>query len=346
MTVLGIETSCDETCAAVIEKGRLCSNIIASQDVHIGYGGVVPELASRMHMEHITTVVQKAFERSRCTPSQLGAIGVTYGPGLIGSLLVGLNFAKGLSLQLGVPLLGINHLDGHLFSNNLEPANGPQPPFITLIISGGHTILIHVRDWGQYELLGETQDDAAGEAFDKVARILGLPYPGGPQIENLAKLGRADAIKFPVAKLKDAPLDFSFSGLKTAVLYHVQKEHRDKGELPQQSKADIAAAFQYALITAIVETIARAYQQHPVTAVAIAGGVACNKSIRAAMTELGKALEFSLFYPKPVYCTDNAAMIARAAYFYMTADSRRSRVAPPTGLAITPDPGLKLPSIL
>jgi N6-L-threonylcarbamoyladenine synthase len=343
MPILAIETSCDETCAAVMSKdARLLSNVVASQEIHEHYGGVVPELASRMHVQHITSVVRKALARAEVAPQQLEAIAVTHGPGLIGSLLVGLNFAKGLALDLGVPLLGINHLEGHLFSNHISP-EGPAPPFLALIVSGGHSILAHVEDWARYRILGETQDDAAGEAFDKVARILGLPYPGGPQIEKLAASGDPHAFAFPVARLKDAPFDFSFSGLKTAVLYQARKVFGEAGansSEPQslQRKADLAASFQHALITAILETTARAHEQFPVAAVTLAGGVACNKTLRQALMELGKARGFQVFYPPPIYCTDNAAMIARAAIIRLA--HRRENSLHDFQLA--PEPGLKL----
>lgn len=338
MRLLAIETSCDETSAAVMEDDRLLSNVVSSQEIHHRYGGVVPELASRAHLEQIAPVVHMALARAQVVPQQLEAIAVTRGPGLVGSLLVGINFAKGLALDLGIPLLGINHLEGHLVSNNIS-ADGPEPPFLVLIVSGGHSILALVENWASYRILGETQDDAAGEAFDKVARILGLPYPGGPQIEKLALNGNPRAIDFPVARLKDAPFDFSFSGLKTAVLYHVQKLSGNGATTAGQ--ADIAASFQQALLTALVETTARGVEHFPVKAVALAGGVACNKALRAAMTELGQQRGFRVFYPPPIYCTDNAAMIARAAMFYFANH--------PSALAdfkndLSPDPGLKLTS--
>ena len=348
MPLLAIETSCDETCAAVRADGRGLSNVIASQEIHQQYGGVVPELASRAHLRHISGVVRTALERAGVRAQDLEAIAVTHGPGLIGSLLVGLSFAKGLALDLNVPLLGINHLEGHLFSNNIE-AHGPAPPFLVLIISGGHTILALVKAWGEYEILGETQDDAGGEAFDKVARILDLPYPGGPQIEQLAQAGNPGAISFPVARLKDAPFDFSFSGLKTAVLYHLRaqkaagQENRDGTALaaaPASQQADVAASFQRALITAIVETTARAHERWPVAAVALAGGVACNNSLRTALADLGRRLGFKLFYPPPIYCTDNAAMIARAAEFYFA----RAPLRTGNDLQLAPQPGLRLVS--
>lgn len=339
MRLLAIETSCDETAAAVMEDDRLLSNVVSSQEIHQLYGGVVPELASRAHLRQIAVVVGAALERAQLAPRQLDALAVTRGPGLVGSLLVGLNFAKGLALELDVPLLGINHLEGHLVSNNIAP-DGPQPPFLVLIVSGGHSILSLVEDWGQYRILGETQDDAAGEAFDKVARILGLPYPGGPPIEKLAAAGDPHAITFPVARLKDAPFDFSFSGLKTAVLYHVQKPGAAATPRLDAATADVAASFQHALLCALVETTGRALERFPVTAIALAGGVACNKALRAAMAELGRQHGVPAFYPPPIYCTDNAAMIARAAMFHLT----KAAPLPAAVRELAPDPSLKLTS--
>ncbi|MGH7495060.1 MAG: tRNA (adenosine(37)-N6)-threonylcarbamoyltransferase complex transferase subunit TsaD [bacterium] len=350
MPLLAIETSCDETCAAIMAGGRLLANVIASQEIHQQYGGVVPELASRAHLRHISGVVRTALARAQVQSKDLQALAVTYGPGLIGSLLVGVSFAKGMALDLKLPLLGINHLEGHLFSNNVDPG-GPQPPFLVLIISGGHSILALVKAWGDYEILGETQDDAAGEAFDKVARLLGLPYPGGPQIEKLAQSGRAEAISFPIARLKGAPFDFSFSGLKTAVLYHLRDHGALSGsggqsvvESPELArlKADVAASFQKALIAAMVETTARAHERWPVAAVAMAGGVACNEPLRAALGELGKQRAFKLFYPRPIYCTDNAAMIAAAAEFYFKRDRGSKRLFSEEDLRISPQPSLRL----
>ncbi|MCI0698456.1 tRNA (adenosine(37)-N6)-threonylcarbamoyltransferase complex transferase subunit TsaD [candidate division KSB1 bacterium] len=337
MRLLAIETSCDETAAAVMHGTQLLSNTIATQEIHQLYGGVVPELASRAHVQRIVPVVNRALSQAQVSREALDAVAVTYGPGLIGSLVVGLSFAKGLALQLGVPLLGINHLEGHLFSTNIMP-DGPEPPFLSLIISGGHTILTYVREWGNYQILGQTQDDAAGEAFDKVAKILGLSYPGGPAIEKLAATGDPRAIDFPQARLKNLPgssrpqFDFSFSGLKTAVLYYTRKLSPE--ELEKQ-RADIAASFQYALINALAENVARAYAQFPTRAVALAGGVACNRTLRQAFAKLGKQKGFQLHYPEPIYCTDNAAMIARAAQFHL-ATGRHSP------LSLAPDPGLVL----
>jgi N6-L-threonylcarbamoyladenine synthase len=332
MPLLAIETSCDETAAAVMNEAQLLSNTIATQEIHQLYGGVVPELASRAHVQRIAPVVHRALSQAQITTHDLAAVAVTYGPGLIGSLLVGVSFAKGLALQLSVPLLGVNHMEGHLFSTNIKP-NGPAPPFLSLIVSGGHTILTYVRAWGRYEILGQTQDDAAGEAFDKVAKILGLAYPGGPAVEKLAATGDANAIDFPQARLKNAPhFNFSFSGLKTAVLYYARK--LSAGELEKQ-KADIAASFQNALISALVENVSLAHERFPTAAVALAGGVACNRALRQAFAKLGEQRGFRLHFPEPIFCTDNAAMIARAAQFHL-ANGKRSP------LSLAPEPGLVL----
>jgi N6-L-threonylcarbamoyladenine synthase len=337
MRLLAIETSCDETAAAVMGNSQLLSNVIATQEIHQLYGGVVPELASRAHVQRIVPVANKALSQAQTSRREINAVAVTYGPGLIGSLLVGLSFAKGLALQLEVPLIGINHLEGHIFSTNIMPG-GPTPPFLSLIVSGGHTILTHVRDWGNYRILGQTQDDAAGEAFDKVAKILGLPYPGGPAVEKLAANGDPHAIDFPQARLKSAPssqaqrFDFSFSGLKTAVLYYVQK-------LPaaalEKQRPDIAASFQDALINALVENVRRAHEYFPTRYVTLAGGVACNRTLRQAFSWLGEQRAFQLHFPEPIFCTDNAAMIARAATFHFSAGRRHP-------LSLAPDPGLVL----
>jgi N6-L-threonylcarbamoyladenine synthase len=337
MPLLAIETSCDETAAAVMRGTDLLSNIIATQEIHQLYGGVVPELASRAHVQHIVLIINKALTQAHLSQNEIDAVAVTYGPGLIGSLLVGVSFAKGLALQLGVPLLGVNHLEGHMFSTNIK-SGGPEPPFLSLIISGGHTILTHVPEWGKYEMLGQTQDDAAGEAFDKVAKILGLGYPGGPAVEKLAASGNEKAIDFPQARLKNTGnssgqrFDFSFSGLKTAVLYYARK--LSAAQLEQQ-RADIAASFQYALINALVENVRLAHEQFQTRAVALAGGVACNKTLRQAFFNLSAERGFQLHFPEPIFCTDNAAMIARAAQFHLASGKH-------SPLSLAPDPGLVL----
>jgi len=339
MRLLAVETSCDEMAAAVFVHGRLVSNVIATQEIHRQYGGVVPELASRAHVRLIVPMVDKAMRAAGVATSDLDALAVTRGPGLIGSLLVGVSFVKAFAAANELPYVGVNHLEGHLFSNHINDG-GPELPFIALIVSGGHTILVYVRDWGKYEILGQTQDDAAGEAFDKVAKILGLPYPGGPAIEALAR-ENADAaapsrdLHFPVARLSE-PFAFSFSGLKTAVLYHVRALSAE--QLAAQ-RAHIAGAFQSALIAALVEKTDAALHARPSRAVALAGGVACNKALRQAMSEVATRHGVPLFFPDPVYCTDNAAMIGRAGLFYLQNGAVDS-------FSLSPQPSLTLSSTI
>jgi len=313
MNVLGIESSCDETAAAVWLGDHLASNIIASQDVHHRFGGVVPELASRAHIQHILPTVESALSKANLDKHDLDGIAVTYGPGLAGSLLVGLNFAKAMALALRKPFVGVHHIEGHVLSNSVLAA-GPVPPFISLVVSGGHTQLMLVKEWGHYQILGRTRDDAVGEAFDKVARMLNLPYPGGPAIEKLAQGGQASYVRFPEGKIKDNELDFSFSGLKTAVLYYLHSLSEDERI---EHRADIAASFQEAAIGALAAKSLRALENHHIGQLALAGGVACNGTLRNKLTALSAAHGFKLFYPPPLLCTDNAAMIAKAGLFYL-----------------------------
>ena len=313
MIILGIETSCDETAAAVWTHDRLAANKIASQEVHAKFGGVVPELAARAHVQLIAPIVESALLEANINKRELEGIAVTYGPGLAGSLLVGLNFAKAMALALKIPLVGINHMEGHLFSNSVLES-GPQPPFLCLIISGGHTQLILIRNWGDYQILGRTRDDAAGEAFDKVAKMLDLPYPGGPAIDNLAREGDASYLKLPKAKFKDGDFDFSYSGLKTAVLYQLQS--LDGAERARR-KADIAASFQYAAVEVLIENSLRALAKNNLNQLALAGGVACNSYLRKRLQEECGKTGIELFIPPPILCTDNGAMIARAGKFYL-----------------------------
>lgn len=307
--ILAIETSCDETSAAVVEDGRtILSNIIASQvDLHAQFGGVFPEVASRRHIEVIHAVVQQALEEAHMGLDDIDCIAVTRGPGLVGSLLVGVNMAKGLALARNKPLLGINHIEGHIYSLWLtEQANEIEFPVLTLVVSGGHTELYLMTDHGQYKHLGGTLDDAAGEAFDKVGRLLGLPFPGGPAIDKLAPSGNATAYKFPRAVMDDG-YNFSFSGLKTAVSRQIK--HFDKNKLPV---ADLAASFQTAVIEALVTKTAWAAEAHGATAVHMAGGVSANRELRRTMTQ---QLSLPVRYPTPILCTDNAAMIGAAAHW-------------------------------
>lgn len=329
LLVLGIESSCDETAAAVIAGGRrVLSNVIASQvDLFTQYGGVVPEIASRKHLELILPVIKEALAEANVTIEQIDAIAVTHGPGLVGTLLVGLSAAKALAFAQEKPLIGVNHLQGHIYANWLvewapRPGFTPPPtagvapefPLICLIVSGGHTDLVYMKDHGQMELLGRTRDDAAGEAFDKVARSCGLGYPGGPAVEKLARQGNPDNVPLPKVRTDD-PYDFSFSGLKTAVLQYVHKLEQKGESLDEQGRADLAASFQRVVTTALVEKTVLAAQEKGVKQVIMAGGVASNGALRQAMGEALAPLGIRLGYPPPVLCTDNAAMIGAAGHY-------------------------------
>ncbi len=311
--VLAIETSCDETAAAVLRGGReVLSSVVASQvDFHARFGGVVPEIASRKHTEAIVGVVDEALERAGVDLADLDAIGVTHGPGLIGALVVGLSYAKGLAFATGLPLVGVNHMEGHIFANLLADPE-LEPPMVALLVSGGHTSLVHVPAWGEYEVLGSTLDDAAGEAFDKVAKVLGLGYPGGPAISRLAAEGDAEAIRFPRAMMDSGDYDFSLSGLKTAVINHVRHE-REAGR--QIDLADLAASFQAAVVDVQVAKSVRAAKEHGVSTFCIGGGVAANPVLREALREALAAEGVRLSVPPFELCTDNAAMIGAAAHF-------------------------------
>ncbi|NMA83010.1 MAG: tRNA (adenosine(37)-N6)-threonylcarbamoyltransferase complex transferase subunit TsaD [Epulopiscium sp.] len=310
--ILAIETSCDETAAAVVKDGtEVLSNIISSQiDLHKKYGGVVPEIASRKHMEKINPVIQEAMEKAGLTFKEIDAIAVTYGPGLVGALLVGLSAAKGLAFALKKPLIGIHHIEGHISANYINNPN-LQPPFICLVVSGGHSHLVHVKDYGEYEILGKTRDDAAGEAFDKVARSLGLSYPGGPEIDRLAKEGDSQAIIFPRSYLEEGSYDFSFSGIKSAVLNHINQCKMKDEKIHIQ---DVAASFQDAVTDVLVEKTIQAAKQKQLTTIVMAGGVAANQGLRQKMQHRCQIEGFSLEYPPLILCTDNAAMIGAAAY--------------------------------
>ncbi len=311
--ILAIESSCDETAAAVVRNGReVLSNVIFSQiDLHTVYGGVVPEIASRKHIEKINQVIEQALAESGKGLSQMDAIAVTYGPGLVGALLVGVSAAKAVSFATGIPLIGVHHIEGHISANYIENKD-LEPPFLCLVASGGHSHLVVVKDYGEYEIIGRTRDDAAGEAFDKVARAIGLGYPGGPKIDKLSREGNPDAIHFPRAKVEENEYDFSFSGLKSAVLNYLNGCQM-KGE--PVNAADVAASFQKAVIEVLVEHSLHAAREFGFDKFAIAGGVASNSSLRAAFErECGKR-EITFLHPSPIYCTDNAAMIGAAAYY-------------------------------
>ncbi len=312
--ILAIESSCDETAAAVVVNGReVLSNVISSQiDVHEKFGGVVPEVASRKHIEAISAVVQEALDEAGIKLEDVDAIGVTYGPGLVGALLVGLQYAKGLAYSLNVPLIGVNHIEGHICANFIEHKD-LEPPFVCLVVSGGHTFIVYMKDYGEFEVISKTRDDAAGEAFDKVARAIGLGYPGGPKIDKISKEGDEDAIKFPRAKMDDKnSLDFSFSGVKSAVLNYLNKMNMKNEEI---NKADVAASFQKAVVGVLVDNAIKACKMKNVDKIAIAGGVAANSCLRETMERECKKHNIKVLFPPMILCTDNAAMIGSAAYY-------------------------------
>ena len=311
--ILAIESSCDETAAAVVKNGReVLSNVINTQiAIHTEYGGVVPEIASRKHIENINPVIKKALTDAGVTLDDIDAIGVTYGPGLVGALLVGVAEAKAIAFAKNKPLVGVHHIEGHISANYVENKE-LEPPFVALVVSGGHTHLVKVNDYGKFEIIGRTRDDAAGEAFDKVARAIGLGYPGGPKIDKLAKEGNPEAIEFPRAHVDDAPYDFSFSGIKSAVLNYINSANMQGKEI---NRADVAASFQKAVVDALVSRAVKLAKECGMDKLAIAGGVASNSALRAAVQEECAKNNIRFYSPSPVLCTDNAAMIGAAAYY-------------------------------
>jgi N6-L-threonylcarbamoyladenine synthase len=324
MKVLGIETSCDETAAAVLEDGRLLSNIVLSQAVHGEFGGVVPEIASRAHIKAVVPITRRALERAQASLDEIDAIAVTLGPGLIGSLIVGLSFAKSLCLAAGKTLIGVDHIEAHVAANHLS--FGPvHRPFVCLVASGGHTHLFMVREGLSMSLIGATRDDAAGEAFDKVAKMLGLDYPGGPEIDRIAALGRPDAVDFP-RPVMDKAYDFSFSGLKTAVRYFI--EDKDGG-LSSQAASDVAASFQEAVVDVLVGKTLSAARAYSVDAISAVGGVASNSRLRARLAEEGERAGLDVLLPPPEFCTDNGAIIAEAGYLNLLAGRKSDLSAAP-----------------
>lgn len=331
--LLAVESSCDETAAAVVLNGReVLSNVIASQiDLHKLYGGVVPEIASRKHVENVNQVIEQALKEAALTIQDVDGVCVTYGPGLVGALLVGVGTAKAISYAAGKPLIGVHHIEGHISANYICHKE-LEPPFLCLVVSGGHSHLVIVKDYGEYDIIGRTRDDAAGEAFDKVARSIGLGYPGGPKIDALAPEGDKDAIAFPRASVEGAPYDFSFSGVKSAVLNYI---NGCKMKGIQYSQADIAASFQEAVTDVLVAHTMLAAENFGVSKVAMAGGVACNNGLRTKMQESCKERGYSLYYPEPVFCTDNAAMIGAAGYYEFIRGRR-------DGWDLNAVPGLKL----
>ncbi len=331
--ILAIESSCDETAAAVVVNGReVLSNIISSQiDLHKLYGGVVPEIASRKHIENIDWVIESAMKEANVTFDDIDAIGVTYGPGLVGALLVGLAEAKALAYAVNKPLVGVHHIEGHISANYIQNKDF-KPPYVALVVSGGHSHLVYVKDYGEYEILGRTRDDAAGEAYDKTARALGMGYPGGPKIDKAAKLGNPDAVVFPRAILNDDSYDFSFSGLKSAVLNYINKCNMMGVEIV---KEDVAASFQKSVVDVLVTKAIRAAKDKGVSNIALAGGVASNSALRDAMIKACEKEGFGISIPDPILCTDNAAMIGSAAYYEYIKGIR-------DGLDLNANPGLKL----
>lgn len=311
--ILGVETSCDETSAAVVINGRrIISNVISTQiDLHKKYGGVVPEIASRKHVELVMPVIEQALEEAGIGLDQLDAIGVTYGPGLVGALLVGLSAAKGLAFATKKPLIGVHHIEGHIAANYLENEE-LEPPFVCLVASGGHSHIVNVADYNRFEILGQTRDDAAGEAFDKIARALGLGYPGGPLIDAEAVKGNSGAINFPRVYFRDGSLDFSFSGLKTAVLNYLNGMAQKNMVI---NIPDVCTSFQQAVVDVLVHNTIQAAVQKDVGSVALAGGVAANSQLRCCMKAAAEQAGMRMFYPRPILCTDNAAMIGSAAYY-------------------------------
>ena len=333
VTILAIESSCDETAAAVVRNGReVLSNVIYSQiALHTVYGGVVPEIASRKHIEKVIQVIDQALVDANMKLQDMDAIAVTYGPGLVGALLVGVSTAKSISFATGIPLVGVHHIEGHISANYIENKE-LEPPFVCLVVSGGHSHLVVVKDYGEYEILGRTRDDAAGEAFDKVARAIGLGYPGGPKIDKVAKQGNPEAIHFPRAKVAQAEYDFSFSGLKSAVLNYLNSCEM-KGETIDQ--ADVAASFQKAVVDVLVDHSMEALRKCGYKKFAIAGGVASNSALRAAFEEACAKENIEFYHPSPIYCTDNAAMIGAAGYYEFLKGVR-------SGYDLNAVPGLRL----
>jgi N6-L-threonylcarbamoyladenine synthase len=335
MIILGLETSCDETSAAVVRDGKLLSNATAVQLFHSHHGGVVPELASRAHQRIIIPVVEDALRKASINKNDLDAIAAVYGPGLIGSILIGLSFGKGMAMGLGIPFIGINHMEAHIFSNMIEEPR-PSFPFVNLTVSGGHTQLVLVKDSFESELLGETLDDAAGEAFDKVAKMLGVGYPGGPLVDKFAAKGNAKAVKFPRPYLEEGSHQFSFSGLKTSVLYYLRKTGFDKtAQVNDVFVADVCASFQAAVVDVLIEKLLTAAKKYNVKNIAVCGGVSANSELRRRLAWEARMNHVQLFIPKLDFCTDNGAMVAQAGY-------ERMRKGFISNLELTAEPNLQM----
>jgi N6-L-threonylcarbamoyladenine synthase len=324
--ILGIESSCDDTSASICIDGKICSNVIAGQLVHQKYGGVIPELASRVHQQNIIPAVHEAISIAKIHKNDIDAVAFTRGPGLLGSLLVGTCFAKAFALANNLPLIEVNHMQAHILAHFIEE-NKPEFPFLCLTVSGGHTQIVLVRDYFDMEIVGQTTDDAAGEAFDKTAKLLGLPYPGGPLIDKYAKLGNKDAFKFPEPQISG--LDFSFSGLKTSIMYFVRDRIKENPDFLKQNLNDVCASVQDRIISILLNKLKKAALQYQIKTIAIAGGVSANSGLRAALMETVESLKWKVFIPKFEYCTDNAAMIAIAAHYkYLNNDLVGQEISP------------------
>lgn len=326
MNILAIESSCDETSASVLSNGKIYSNVVATQLIHTQYGGVVPELASRAHQQHILPVVEKALADAKVTKKDLQAIAFTKGPGLLGALLVGTSFAKSMALGLDIPLIEVNHMQAHVLAHFIKD---PQPsfPFLCLTVSGGHTQIVKVNSPLDMEVIGQTRDDAVGEAFDKTAKLLDLPYPGGPLIDKYAQTGNPLAFSFPLPEIPE--LDFSFSGVKTSFMYFLQKQVRENPNFIQENIEDICASIQFTLVNILLKKLKKAARETNISEIAIAGGVSANSGLRTSLLELGEKMGWKIYIPDFEYCTDNAAMIAMAAHYkYLANDFCDQTVSP------------------
>ena len=324
--ILAIESSCDETSAAVISNGKICSNIVATQIIHERFGGVVPELASRAHQQHIVPVVNKALDYAKVSKKDLQAIAFTRGPGLLGSLLVGASFAKSMALALAIPLIEVNHMQAHVLAHFIEEPR-PKFPFLCLTVSGGHTQIVLVESALSMKIIGETQDDAVGEAFDKTAKLLSLPYPGGPLIDKYAKTGNAEAYKFPLSEMPQ--YNFSFSGIKTAILYFLKQNVAQNPDFVNENIHDICASVQATLVKMLLQKLRKAARDLNIKEIAIAGGVSANSGLRNALLEMGEKERWQVYIPAFEYCTDNAAMIAMAAHFKFLENSFTDQTVSP-----------------